>query len=184
MLRKAYLEITNVCNLACSFCPGTRREKRFMPAREVKVLAAKIRPHTQYLYLHLMGEPLLHPELPEILEICHELDFKLIITTNGTLLPERTELLIGSPAVHKINISLQSFEANKKGVLEDYIRSCASFAREVTGAGKLCVLLYNTFYQNMNTRGVGQAKAVIFFLIVAAVGLVQLYLTRKKEVQQ
>ena len=140
MLRKAYLEITNVCNLACSFCPGTRREKRFMPAREVKVLAAKIRPHTQYLYLHLMGEPLLHPELPEILEICHELDFKLIITTNGTLLPERTELLIGSPAVHKNNISLQSFEANKKGVLEDYIRSCASFAREVTGAGKLCVL--------------------------------------------
>lgn len=140
MLRKAYLEITNVCNLACSFCPGTRREKRFMPAPEVKVLAAKIRPHTQYLYLHLMGEPLLHPELPEILEICHELDFKLIITTNGTLLPERTELLVGSPAVHKINISLQSFEANNKGVLEEYIRSCASFARNITGAGKLCVL--------------------------------------------
>ncbi len=48
----------------------------------------------------------------------------------------------------------------------------------------LALNIYNTFYQNMNTRGVGQAKAVIFFLIVAAVGLVQLYLTRKKEVQQ
>ncbi len=48
----------------------------------------------------------------------------------------------------------------------------------------LALNIYNTFYQNMNTRGMGQAKAVVFFLIVAAVGLVQLYLTRTKEVEQ
>ncbi len=48
----------------------------------------------------------------------------------------------------------------------------------------LALNIYNTFYRNMNTRGVGQAKAVIFFLAVAAVGLLQLYLTRRKEVEQ
>ena len=65
MLRKAYLEITNICNLSCSFCPGTKREKRFMSAEDFSILAAKLRPHTEYLYLHLMGEPLLHPEFED-----------------------------------------------------------------------------------------------------------------------
>lgn len=140
MLRKAYLEITNICNLACSFCPGTRREKLFISAERFRILAGKIRPHTQYIYLHLMGEPLLHPELPEILKICSELEFKVIITTNATLIKDRSELLLSSPAVHKINISLQSFEANSRGVLEEYIRSCAEFALAASKADKLCVL--------------------------------------------
>ena len=140
MLKKAYLEITNICNLACSFCPGTNREKKFLAAEEFKILAAKIRPHTQYLYLHLMGEPLLHPELEEILDICHNMDFRVIITTNGTLLNNRAQLLYGAPALHKLNISLQSFEANNRGILDEYIRSCAEFASNVSKARKLCVL--------------------------------------------
>ncbi|MCI7084810.1 MAG: sugar ABC transporter permease [bacterium] len=48
----------------------------------------------------------------------------------------------------------------------------------------LALNIYNTFYQNANTRGVGQAKAVIFFVIVVAIALLQLYFTRKREVQQ
>ena len=48
----------------------------------------------------------------------------------------------------------------------------------------LALNIYNTFYQNANTRGVGQAKAVIFFLLVAVIALLQLYATRRKEVQQ
>ncbi len=48
----------------------------------------------------------------------------------------------------------------------------------------LALNIYNTFYQNANTRGVGQAKAVVFFLLVAIIALVQLYFTRRKEVQQ
>ena len=48
----------------------------------------------------------------------------------------------------------------------------------------LALNIYNTFYQNANTRGVGQAKAVIFFILVAVIALVQLYATRRKEVQQ
>ena len=54
-LRKAYLEITNVCNLACDFCPGTRRAPGFLSPEGFRILAASLRPHTDYLYLHLMG---------------------------------------------------------------------------------------------------------------------------------
>ena len=139
-LKKAYLEITNICNLSCSFCPGTKREKGFMSPEDFGFLAGRLRPYTEYLYLHLMGEPLLHPELEEILERGGELGFKIIITTNGTLLPRRGELLLSTPAVHKVNISLQSFEANPAGELENYVSFCAAFAKAAGEAGKLCVL--------------------------------------------
>ena len=85
-LKKAYLEITNVCNLRCDFCPGTRRESGFLLPEDFQTLAAKLRPHTEYLYLHLMGEPLLHPQLEEVLDRAAGLDFKVMVTTNGTLL--------------------------------------------------------------------------------------------------
>lgn len=140
MLKKAYLEITNVCNLACAFCPGTRREKRFMSLEEFKILSARLRPHTDYLYFHLMGEPLLHPELGAFLAHAGTLGFRVILTTNGTLLPAREELLLSAPALHKVNISLQSFEANERGELASYLYACAGFARRCGDAGKLCVL--------------------------------------------
>ncbi|MEE1238927.1 MAG: sugar ABC transporter permease [Acutalibacteraceae bacterium] len=43
--------------------------------------------------------------------------------------------------------------------------------------------IYNTFYSRSGYEGVGQAKAVIFFIIVAVIALLQLYLTRRKEVE-
>ena len=138
-LRKVYLEISNICNLSCDFCPGTKRKKGRLTPEEFHTLAQRIRPHTQYLYLHLMGEPLLHPELPRLLALAQELDFKVILTTNGTLLPERTALLCESGAVHKISISLHSFEGNTSvGTLEEYVNHCVRFAKEASQAGKLC----------------------------------------------
>ena len=74
-LKKAYLEITNRCNLQCSFCPGTRRTPGFLPPEDFSRLAGRLRPHTEYLYLHLMGEPLLHPQLEDILDRAGQLRF-------------------------------------------------------------------------------------------------------------
>ena len=73
--KKVYLEITNRCNLQCSFCPGTRRTPRMLTPAEFRFLAERLRPATRYLYLHLMGAPLLHPDLPELLSIAAGLDF-------------------------------------------------------------------------------------------------------------
>ena len=144
-LKKAYVEIGNICNLSCSFCPGTKREKRFMSLEEFTLAAEKLRGYTDYLYFHLMGEPLLHPELEKLMDVAGKLGYKVIITTNGTLLEKRGHSLLESPAVHKINISLQSFEANQGGELESYISSCARFAAAAGERGKLCVLrLWNS----------------------------------------
>jgi len=140
MLRKAYLEITNVCNLSCNFCPGTSRKKRFMSVDEFRVLSGKLRAHTEYLYFHLMGEPLLHPRLKELMDIAAELAFKVIITTNGTLLGEKGNILLDAAALHKVNISLQSFEANTVGDFESYVNQCAAFADAAASKGKIVVL--------------------------------------------
>lgn len=86
MLSRIYLEITNICNRSCAFCPGTKRPARMLTPEEFALLAGRLRPHTDYLYLHVMGEPLLHPQLGELLDIASRLGFRVIVTTNGTLL--------------------------------------------------------------------------------------------------
>ena len=140
MLKRVYLEITNVCNLACSFCPGTKREKRFMSEQAFSALLKKLRGRTQYLYFHLMGEPLLHPSLGRYLELAAEEGFRVILTSNGTLLRDREETLLGADALYKINLSLQSFEANEGGEIENYVNQCAAFAAQAAEKGKICEL--------------------------------------------
>ena len=139
-LKKAYLEITNLCNLNCSFCVGTRRPGKFMTPEEFRTLAGRIRPHTQYLYLHLMGEPLLHHQLEEILSIAAQLDFRVMLTTNGTLLLRQKELLCDSPALHRVSISVHSFEGNDAAAdPAAYLEGCIDFVRAASAAGKRCV---------------------------------------------
>lgn len=135
-LKKAYLEISNVCNLACSFCPGTKREKGFLMPDRFQILAGRLRPYTDYLYLH--------PQLEEFLHIAEQLGFHVMVTTNGTLLPKQGPLLCASPAVRKINISLHSFESNLtgdrgNGHFHQYLGNCISFAK-VAAADKRCAL--------------------------------------------
>lgn len=167
-LKKAYLEITNVCNLACEFCPGTRRDKGFLSPERFRILAARLRPHTQYLYLHLMGEPLLHPQLTQLLEICGQLSFRTMITTNGTLLPKVGEVLLQSPAVEKVSISVHSFEGNEGGgSLEEYLGDCLSFAKAASQAGKRCALrLWNL--DGADTVGANRCNGKILAMIEGA----------------
>lgn len=159
-LKKAYLEITNICNLHCEFCPGTRREPGFISPEGFGTLAGKLRPHTEYLYLHLMGEPLLHPQLEEILAEGERLDFNVMITTNGTLLGKRGELLLDSPAVEKVSISLHSFEGNQRVGLNSYLEMCISFAQAAAGRRKRCALrLWNL--DGVENRGANSRNGAI-----------------------
>lgn len=150
MLQRAYVEITNVCNLRCSFCPQTGREKRFLTVDEFHHIAEKLRPYTGYLYLHVMGEPLLHPELSALLDVCGELDFRVCLTTNGTLLPEKLPLLTNRTALHKVSVSLHSFEGNGGGEgLTDYVAGCLESCRILSKSDVICALrLWNEGGEN------------------------------------
>ena len=141
---KIYLEISNVCNLSCAFCPGTKREKHIMTIEEFSALMPKLRPWADYLYFHLMGEPLLHPHLEKFLEIAGEFGFKVILTTNGTLLNKQQYVLLNTPALHKVNISLHAFEANDLSVpFADYLRDCFAFGKAMEGKKLVVYRLWN-----------------------------------------
>ena len=165
---RCYLEITNRCNLSCSFCPKTKRPARTLSPAEFRLLAEKIRPYTDYLYLHVLGEPLMHPQLEGLLDICRELSFRVVITTNGTLLPAQETMLLSSPALYKINVSLHSFEANAPGDFGAYLSGCFSFAKKSGEAGKLVDLrLWNldgetTRGQNAQNDSILEALEAVF----------------------
>ena len=93
---KAYVEISNICNLSCSFCPGTSRAPKMMSQAELETVLDKLYGHVEYLYFHLLGEPLIHPELEAFLNLAHERGFKVTLTTNGTLIDEKRDMLLAS----------------------------------------------------------------------------------------
>ena len=140
MFKRAYVEITNICNLRCAFCPGTKRPERFMPPEEFRILARRLRPHTGFLYLHVMGEPLLHPQLGELLEIGAAEGFRLCLTTNGTLLEQRHDLLLSAPVLHKLSVSLHSMEGNNAGALGGYLDGVWESVQALSQAGIICAL--------------------------------------------
>ncbi|MBQ8849928.1 MAG: radical SAM protein [Clostridia bacterium] len=141
MLKKAYLEITNECNLACTFCHGTKRAVRYLTLEEFTRAASELRKHSDYIYFHLMGEPLLHPLLGEFLDIAEELGFRVVITTNGTLLSERGDILLSSAALHKVSISLHAYEANCLDMsLSKYLDSCFDFCRRASERSVISVM--------------------------------------------
>lgn len=152
--RKIYLEISNICNLRCSFCPGTIRKPKVMTKDEMQAILPKLRPYTDYLYFHLMGEPLCHPLLEEFLSLAAQFDFKVILTTNGTLLKEKESILLHSPALHRINISLHAFEANDLSIpFDEYLRNCLAFGKAAAGKVLISYRLWNNGGQDeLNTQ--------------------------------
>ena len=141
---KIYLEISNVCNLSCAFCPGTQRRPKVMTEAEFSVLLPKLRPWTDYLYFHPMGEPLCHPHLETFLRMAGEAGFKVILTTNGTLLPKQQRMLLEAPGLHKVNISLHAFEANDlQMTFEDYLKGCLEFGQAAEGKKLVSYRLWN-----------------------------------------
>jgi hypothetical protein len=106
---------------------------------EFDLAVRSIAPLTDYLYYHVMGEPLLHPLLPTFIRRATELGLKSAVTTNGTLLPDRGRELIES-GVYKVNVSVHSFEDGSDEEYADYLNGCLDFADEASRSGVLTVL--------------------------------------------
>ncbi len=142
--RKIYLEISNMCNLKCSFCPGTRRPKRVMTEQEFTALLPKLQPWTEFLYFHIMGEPLCHPNLHRFLELAGNAGFRVILTTNGTNLAKHADALCNAPGLHKVNVSLHAFEANDLCMsFEEYLQGCFAFGKKAENKVLVSYRLWN-----------------------------------------
>ena len=111
--KKVYIEIGNICNMSCSFCPETKRKGEFMDMDRFSFILDQIKPYADYVYFHVKGEPLLHPELDKLLDISEEKGFQVNITTNGTLINRMQNKLLHKPALRQMNFSLHSFDGNE-----------------------------------------------------------------------
>ena len=143
MYSRVYVEITNICNMNCSFCHGHSRPAKRMSKDEFCAILQKLQGQTEYLYYHLMGEPLTHPELPDFLQLATEKGYRSVITTNGTLLNKVGQQIITAKP-HKVNISLHSFEQNDGVDFDAYLSQVADFADAASKAGIIiCLRLWN-----------------------------------------
>ena len=144
MYSRVYVEITNICNMNCSFCHGHSREKRQLTEAEYAHVLRQLKGKTEYIYHHLMGEPLIHPLLPRFIEMAVEAGFRPMLTTNGTLLARFGTALPGK-GLHKVNISLHSFESQSPQAHRAYLEQVAAFAETVTREGTIISLrLWNS----------------------------------------
>ena len=128
--KKIYIEITNKCNLACSFCSIDNREKKEMTVDEFRIVLDKVRDYTESIYLHVKGEPLLHSRLEDILNICDQYNVKVCITTNGTLLKNKKSVLL-KHNIKQINVSLHS-ENSIKDYFETVFNTCDELSKKIT----------------------------------------------------
>jgi len=148
MFARAYVEITNICNLHCSFCHGHSRPARQLTREEFSHILTQLQGQTQYIYYHLMGEPLTHPLLPEFIQMAGQQGFHSMVTTNGTLLHKRGDELLEA-GVHKVSISLHSFEAGEEAAHRKYLSQVAAFAEKAAAQGVIiCLRLWNRGHEH------------------------------------
>ncbi len=109
---KVNIEISNMCNLQCSFCPEVMRAKKIMSIDLFRRIIQQVAPLTEQVCFHLMGEPLLNPHLSQMIDICNEFSVRIFLVSNGVLLKEKQSELLLNPAFRQVNFSLHSFNDN------------------------------------------------------------------------
>lgn len=158
-LKRIYIEITNRCNLNCSFCPPSTRPARSMTPEEFRRLAMAVGDYTKYIYLHVKGEPLAHPQLAEILDIADEQGLRVNLTTNALLLSQRAELLLQSNALRQTNLSVHGYNPATHGDLEQWLSMLCNYARQSSQKGRYTVFRFWTLPRSRQVQG-DDARAI------------------------
>lgn len=144
MLKKVYIEITNSCNLKCDFCIQNSRNKKFMTEVAFCEILEKLKNHTNYLYFHILGEPLLHPQVRSFIRIAGEEGFKVNITTNGYLISKIRNI----SGLRQLNISLHSYDEKYNISLEDYLKNIFEVVDNLDGT----YISYRLWLKNKYTK--------------------------------
>ena len=139
MFKKIYVEITNACNLNCSFCSKVKKPQKSISIEEFEHILNEVKDYTDNIYLHVKGEPLLHKELIGFLKLAENYNINVNITTNGVLFPSKAKELSTCKALKKINFSLHS-ENNIENYEEKIFESVKLLSDETTVIYRLWTL--------------------------------------------
>lgn len=109
---RAYVEVTNICGLACSFCPPKEQPTQTMSLEFFESILCQLQEYTDEIALHVMGDPMVLSNLNDYLDRAHMFGFKVMITTSGFYLDESRRASLFHPSIRQVNISLNSFNKN------------------------------------------------------------------------
>lgn len=159
-LERIYIEISNICNLQCSFCPEVERDQKIMSLADFEKILIQAAPLAKQVCLHLMGEPTAHPQFAEIVKICERYDAKVMLTTNGTLLSRHKETL-SSTSIIQINFSVHSFRDNfSDRDLHGYLLPILEFSRELHSKNPETYINYRLWNLGAGDQGEAANKDV------------------------
>ena len=159
MFKRIYLEISNICNVQCSFCPVVEKDQQRMDPAEFADILAQVTPLTEIVCLHLLGEPLAHPQFREILATCDRYGTQVDLTTNGLLIKRYGDDIIDARSVRQVNFSLQSFRDNfPDRDLDPYLQPIFEFIRRAHE--RRPALYTNLRFWNQGSAAAGENEAL------------------------
>jgi radical SAM protein with 4Fe4S-binding SPASM domain len=109
---RVHIEVTNICGLACSFCPEKLQPTKTMSLSFFEEVIVQLRPLTKSLAFHVMGDPLILSNLSVYLDLAAKHGFEVELTTSGYYLAKTAAEVLFHPAVRQLNISLNSYNKN------------------------------------------------------------------------
>ena len=125
-----HIEITNICNLKCTFCPPKILPNGTMSLEKFDDLNFQLKPYTKELAYHMVGDPLVLSNLNEYLNISLKHELKVNITTTANNINEKHYLALMNPTIKQINFSINSYNANShKKSLDEYLNPILDFVK-------------------------------------------------------
>lgn len=145
MIKRVYLEITDACNLNCPYCQANKNN-HFMAVKDIYRCLDEIKTITPYVYLHIGGEPLLHPFFDDILHYCDEHGLLVQLVTNGTRL-SRFPALTQHQSLRKIAVSIHAVDKIK--IADDYFITVNKLIEEIALKNQASLELRFVDYENL-----------------------------------
>lgn len=125
---KIYIELSDICGLNCGFCPSVKGVRGAMSVEKFGIIAKKVAGVGRIYTFHLLGDPLVLPNLKDFVRIANAHKMTLELTTSGFYMSEKnTQLLLESENIRQINLSLMAFLAQKKLNLNEYFAPILRF---------------------------------------------------------
>ena len=128
--KKVHIEITNICNLKCTFCPPKIAPFGTMSLEKFDDLNFQLKPYTKELAYHIVGDPLVLSNLHEYLNISLKHELKVNITTTANNINKKHYVALMNPSIKQINFSINSYNANShKKTLDEYLNPILDFVK-------------------------------------------------------
>lgn len=162
-MNAVYIEITDACNLSCSFCPCGKaaleaspispdKRREFMSTELFERCIAEASTVAENVYFHVLGEPTLHPGFGEFLKKLEKTPLKLNLTTNGTTIARVSQSILECPAVRQVNFSTHAYAELPQNTAVSHLQDVLDFC-------KMANAVRPDLYINLRLWNVGDATS-------------------------